>query len=165
MTINIEYETSDLLLFDYKSIIERVIYAAMDHERCPYEAQVNVLLTGSDEIKVINNEFRGIDAATDVLSFPMLAFERPADFDFLEAEGADCFDPETGELILGDIVICVPKVREQAEAYGHSEERELGFLTAHSMLHLFGYDHMEDHERKVMEDRQRAVLDSIGLKR
>ena len=75
------------------------------------------------------------------------------------------FNPETGELLLGDIMISVEKVREQAAAYGHSEERELGFLVAHSMLHLFGYDHMEDEEREVMEKKQEEILQNIALVR
>ena len=77
----------------------------------------------------------------------------------------DCFDPDSGELILGDIIISVEKVIEQAEAYGHSRERELGFLTAHSMLHLFGYDHMEEDERIDMEEKQEAILARLGLYR
>ena len=115
----------------------------MDYEECPYEAEVSVLLT-------------------DVLSFPMCDYDTPGDFDWLEEHGDDCFHPESGELLLGDIVISVEKVREQAEAYGHSEKRELAFLVAHSMLHLFGYDHMEDEERKIMEAKQEEILKLKG---
>ena len=85
-----------------------------------------------------------------------------ADFDKLE-EQEDCFHPETGELLLGDIMISVEKVDSQAKEYGHSKERELGFLVAHSMLHLFGYDHIKEEERKCMEEHQEAILQSIGL--
>ena len=77
----------------------------------------------------------------------------------------DCFDPDTGELILGDIVLSVDKIYEQAESYGHSTKRELAFLVAHSMLHLFGYDHMEEDEMRIMEEKQREILDKLGITR
>jgi probable rRNA maturation factor len=77
----------------------------------------------------------------------------------------DCFDPETGELVLGDIMVSVEKVMEQAEAYGHSRERELAFLIAHSMLHLCGYDHMDEQERLRMEQRQDDILSGKGYHR
>ena len=134
----------------------------MDYEECPYEAEVSVLLTDNDRIHELNREFRGIDRPTDVLSFPMCDYDTPGDFDWLGEHGDDCFHPESGELLLGDIVISVEKVREQAEAYGHSEKRELAFLVAHSMLHLFGYDHMEDEERKIMEAKQEEILKLKG---
>ena len=162
MTITIENESSVKLDFDYESLIRRVILGCMDAEKCPYEAEVSVLLTDNDRIHELNREFRGIDRPTDVLSFPMCDYDTPGDFDWLEEHGDDCFHPESGELLLGDIVISVEKVREQAEAYGHSEKRELAFLVAHSMLHLFGYDHMEDEERKIMEAKQEEILKLKG---
>ena len=111
-------------------------------------------------------ELRGIDQTTDVLSFPMAEYVRPADFDFLEEDEAmDCFNPETGELLLGDIVLSVEKIKEQAEAYGHSLKRELAFLTAHSMLHLMGYDHMEQEERRIMEERQQLLMEALDIPR
>ena len=164
MTIHIEYETDKQFGFDYESIINTVINAAMDYEECPYESEVEVTITDNNRIHEVNKEFRDIDRPTDVLSFPMVEYEAPGDFSILE-ESDEWFHPETGELLLGDIMISVEKVKEQAAAYGHSEERELGFLVAHSMLHLFGYDHMEDEERKVMEERQEAILQTIGLVR
>ena len=94
----------------------------------------------------------------------MQEYPTPSDFSELEKE-ATAFHPETGELLLGDIVISVEKVMEQAEKYGHSIERELGFLVAHSMLHLFGYDHMEENEAKKMEKKQEEILQKIGLTR
>lgn len=165
MTINIEYETQIQLKVDYEPLIQQVVNAAMDYEACPYEAEVNVLLTDNEEIHKLNREYREIDAPTDVLSFPAVDYETPADFDALEEAAMDYFNPDTGELMLGDIVISVEKVMAQAEEYGHTKERELGFLVAHSMLHLFGYDHMEDEERAVMEQKQREILDGIGLTR
>ena len=95
----------------------------------------------------------------------MVDYERPADFDGLEDHAEDYFNPETGELMLGDIIVSVDKVEEQAEKYGHSQARELAFLVAHSMLHLFGYDHMEEDERLVMEKKQAEILERRGYRR
>ncbi|MDO5291848.1 MAG: rRNA maturation RNase YbeY [bacterium] len=164
MTIHIEYEAEEKLGFDYEAIITNVINEAMDYEECPYESEVEVVITDNERIHEVNKEFREIDRPTDVLSFPMVEYEAPGDFSVLE-ECDDCFNPETGELLLGDIMISVDKVKEQAASYGHSEERELGFLVAHSMLHLFGYDHMEDDEREVMEKKQEEILQNIAIVR
>lgn len=165
MTISIEYETQETLDLPYKEIIDEIVVASLDYEKCPYEAEVNVILTDNASIQEINREYREIDAPTDVLSFPMVDYEAPADFDHVEDAVEDYFNPETGELLLGDIIISVEKVKEQAEKYGHSEKRELAFLVAHSMLHLCGYDHMEEEERLEMECRQREILDSKGYTR
>lgn len=165
MTINIEYETDKKMDIPYEKIIHEIIPAALDYEECPYEAEVNVILTDNEAIREINREQRDIDAPTDVLSFPMVDFEEESNFDHVEDYVEDYFNPETGELMLGDIVISVEKVIEQAENYGHSQERELAFLIAHSMLHLCGYDHMDDKEREVMEAKQREILDQEGYHR
>ncbi|MCR5370952.1 MAG: rRNA maturation RNase YbeY [Clostridium sp.] len=165
MTINIEYEAEEKLDLPYEKIINDIVLAAMDYEDCPYEAEVSVVLTDNERIRELNREFRNIDRPTDVLSFPMCDYDTPGDFDWLEEHGDDCFHPETGELLLGDIVISVEKVREQAESYGHPEARELAFLVAHSMLHLFGYDHMEEEERAVMEKKQEEILAGKGYTR
>lgn len=165
MTINIEYETDRKLQIPYEKIINDIIPAALDYEECPYEAEVNVLLTDNAAIQEINRDYRQIDAPTDVLSFPMVDFETESDFDHVEDHVEDYFNPETGELILGDIIISVEKVIEQAEKYGHSQERELAFLIAHSMLHLCGYDHMDEAEREVMEGKQREILEREGYHR
>ena len=165
MTIQIDCETSVDFLFDYEALIRQVIEAAMDFEKCPYEAEINVILTDNESIHEMNLEYRQIDAPTDVLSFPAVDYIIPSGFDTLEENAMEYFNPDTGELVLGDIVISVEKVKSQATEYGHSNERELGFLVAHSMLHLFGYDHMEEQERAVMEEKQRQILNSIGLKR
>ena len=120
MTISIEYEAEKVLDLPYREIIEDTVLAALDYEGCPYEAEVNVILTDNDAIQEINREHRQIDAPTDVLSFPMVDYESPSDFDHVEEAVEDYFNPETGELMLGDIVISVDKVEEQAEKYGHS---------------------------------------------
>ena len=165
MTLNYEEEGEVKLPVDCEGLAKEVIEAALDYAECPYEAEVNVILTDNDAIQAINKEHRQIDAPTDVLSFPMVDYEKPSDFDHVEDAVEDYFNPETGELMLGDIVISVDKVEEQAEKYGHSQTRELAFLVAHSMLHLCGYDHMVDEERLVMEDRQRQILDTRGYTR
>ena len=165
MTINIEYEAEKKLDIPYEDIIKRVVEDSLDYENCPYEAEVNVLITGNEDIRQINQEYRNIDSPTDVLSFPMVDYERPSDFERMEETEDDCFHPESGELLLGDIVISVDKVEEQAEKYGHSQTRELAFLVAHSMLHLCGYDHMEDEERLIMEKKQEEILSLGGYTR
>lgn len=165
MTLNIEYETHIELNINYRDIINKVVEKALDMEECPYEVELNVILTDDKEIQEINKNHREIDAPTDVLSFPMIDYQTPSDFSDLEENIEDYFNPETGELVLGDIIISVEKVMGQAEEFGHSIERELGFLTAHSMMHLFGYDHMEEDERIVMEEKQRNVLNELHILR
>lgn len=162
MTIHIEYEAGKKLGIPYEDIIKRVVVEALDYEDCPYEAEVNILITGNEDIRLINKEYRNIDSPTDVLSFPMVEYEKPSDFKYLEETADDCFHLETGELLLGDIVISADKVEEQAEAYGHTQTRELAFLVAHSMLHLCGYDHMEEGERVIMEKKQEDILSRGG---
>lgn len=165
MTINIDYEAEKKLELPYEEIIRDIVLEALDYEECPYEAEVNVVLTDNEEIHKLNLEYRGIDRPTDVLSFPMLEYETPSDFSYVEDDFEDCFNPETGELMLGDIILSVDKIEEQAKSYGHSQARELAFLVAHSMLHLCGYDHMEDGEREEMEQKQREILEFRGYKR
>lgn len=164
MNIIIEKEYDLNLGFDMEDVISEVIRKAVDYVGCPYEAEVSVMLTDNQRIHEINREQRGIDAPTDVLSFPMVEYEVPGDFSVLE-EDYSCFHPDTGELILGDIVISLDKVISQAKEYNHSPKRELAFLVAHSMLHLSGYDHMEDVERKEMERMQDEILTEIGITR
>ena len=165
MTFYVENETEKEFPFTVEEIVEKVMDEVLSSEGCPYEAQVNVLITDNEGIHQYNRDYRQIDRPTDVLSFPNLDFEMPADFSMLEEHMADYFDPESDELLLGDIIISADKVYEQAESYGHSAMREFAFLVAHSMLHLCGYDHMEPEEAKVMEEKQEAVLQRIGITR
>lgn len=165
MSFFMEEECEVTFSFDYVNLAERVIDFCLEHENFPYEAEVNLTLTDNEGIWKINKEFREIDRPTDVLSFPMLAYERPGDFSFLDNEENDDFNPDSGEAMLGDIVISVEKVKEQAISYGHSEEREFAFLIVHSMLHLFGYDHMQPEEAAVMEDKQRNILEELQILR
>ena len=165
MTILVENEVHRELDFDYEEVIKSVISKTLETENCPYETEVNVLLTGNEEIHEANKEFRGIDRPTDVLSFPMVDYEFPSDFSCVDENPESYINPETDELLLGDIMISVDKVYEQANEYGHSREREFAFLIAHSMLHLLGYDHIDEEERKVMEEKQEAILDALGITR
>jgi probable rRNA maturation factor len=165
LTIQLELETEVSFDFDYDTLAHTVIEAACDAENCPYEAEVNLTLVDNDTIHAINREHRQIDRPTDVLSFPMIAYDKPADFSHVEDCVEENFNPETGELLLGDIVISVEKVKEQALEYGHSEKREYAFLILHSMLHLFGYDHETEEERLEMEQRQKQILAGLGIQR
>lgn len=165
MTFYVENETDKSFSFPIEETVEKVMREVLEQEGCPYEAQVNVLLTDNEGIWQYNREYRKVDAPTDVLSFPNLDFANPADFSNLEEHMADYFDPESDELLLGDIIVSVDKVYEQAESYGHSILREFAFLIAHSMLHLCGYDHMEKEEANAMEQKQEQVLQRIGITR
>ena len=120
----------------------------LDKKRC----EISVTFVDLDEIHELNKQYRGVDKPTDVLSFPQ--------FDDLEEE-----IPEVCEICLGDVVICEQKAREQAEEFGHSFERELVYLFTHSVLHLLGYDHMEDDEKKAMREREEEIMKQIGLMR
>ncbi len=167
MSLLFECETDipkDLIDFDLEKTAAKVVEAACDAAAFPYEYQISVTLTDEEGIQSINKEFREIDKVTDVLSFPLLPVETPGDFSFLD-EADDCFDYETGEAILGDIVICIPRMIEQAKEYGHSVLREYAFLIAHSMYHLFGYDHMTPEEASVMESLQEKILLDLGITR
>jgi metalloprotein, YbeY/UPF0054 family len=165
MSLHIEDESIITLSLEVQEIAEKVIEMVLEYEECPYQTEVNLVLTSDNEIAKMNKQFRGIDRATDVLSFPNVDFKSPSDFEGLEEEIVDNFNPETGELVLGDIVICTEKVLAQAEEYGHSLTREYAFLIAHSMLHLLGYDHMEIEEANEMEAKQEEVLKRLDIKR
>ncbi|MGN0361990.1 MAG: rRNA maturation RNase YbeY [Bilifractor sp.] len=167
MTLNLENEQNREIPFDYKDVAECVIRQILTSEHCPYEAEINLTFTDNTEIRRLNREFRQIDRATDVLSFPMIDWTSPADYTALDdtERSADFFNPETGELLLGDIVISVERAEAQAEEYGHSLKREIAFLIAHSMLHLLGYDHMVPDEEAVMVQKQEDALQALGITR
>lgn len=126
------------------------------------DASVSVSLVEEEEIQRINREFRGVDRVTDVLSFPMLAgkLKELQDHDLVGN-----FDPETGCLFLGDLVLCPARIVEQAQEYGHSQRREYGYMLAHGLLHLLGYDHETDEERREMRELEEAALQTVHLSR
>ena len=147
--------------FPYAALLERAITAALEAEGVATPCEVDVLITDDEGIHQINLEQRGIDRPTDVLSFPMFNYlpgQPPAD-------GADA-DPATGLTPLGDMVISLERARAQAEEYGHPLERELCYLAVHSVLHLLGYDHMDEGEEKAqMRAREEAILGKLGMTR
>ena len=151
--------------FDAAEVAQQVCEAVLTAEKCPYDAGVYLLVTDQEEVHRMNLEYRGIDRTTDVLSFPAVPFEAESDFSAVEENEMDYIDPDTGLLQLGDIVINACRVWEQAREYGHSPRREFAFLVAHSMLHLCGYDHMTPEESARMEEKQEAVLQSLGITR
>lgn len=159
MNILIDDETS-LLEKEPKilELIENVVKATLNNENFPQSIELSIMFTTDEVIKEINFEHRGIDKITDVLSFPQIDWS---------SYNIDIVDKniETGDIILGDIVICVERALEQSKEYGHSFQREIGFLVAHSMLHLLGYDHMEKNEEEKMIKKQEKILRSLGLVR
>ena len=165
MKVYIDTEVEVCFDFDYVKVAEAVCEKVLLQEECPFECEVNISITDNDSIRRINRESRNIDKETDVLSFPGLFFDSPADFDEHAKELADNIDPENGLVVLGDIVLSVDRIYEQAKEYGHSVKREYAFLITHSMLHLCGYDHMEEDEAILMEEHQRMVLDALDITR
>ena len=166
MTILLEEETNEgkKLDFEYRALLETVVRTVLEAEQFTEQIQVSVTFTDEQEIAQINHNFRQISEPTDVLSFPMLEFTRDGDaLSFIE-ESADR-DPDSGELLLGDIVLCIPRVFSQAREYGHSARREYAFLLVHSMLHLLGYDHIREGDRVRMEERQRVIMEQLGVSR
>lgn len=149
-------------LFDkeLEMAVRAVCEKVMETEECNFDAQISLTLTDNSEIQIINKEHRGIDKPTDVLSFPMLEFDENGEITENE------FEYDGDVIMLGDIVISLERAREQAIEYGHSMKREVAFLTAHSMLHLLGYDHVDDEQgEKIMCEKQEAVLSALGIDR
>lgn len=138
--------------------LKRVCEAVMELEECNFDAEISLTFTDNEGIREINREYRDIDRATDVLSFPMLEFD--------DGEADAEYETEEGLVMLGDIVISAERALEQAQSLNHSLRRELAFLTAHSMLHLLGYDHVDDAEgERIMIEKQNTVLDGLGITR
>lgn len=132
---------------EIKNLIEKSISAVLKVENLDENVEVSVSFVGDDEIRDLNREYRGVDKSTDVLSFPM-------DDEFI-----------IDNRILGDVIINTRRVMEQAEELGHSNERELSYLTVHSILHLLGYDHMEDEDKKEMREREKLAMKEISIYR
>ena len=148
MTIYYNYEAKQKLYIPWMNIIGDVVTGTLEYMKFKKEAEVSVSVVDGEQIKELNRDFRNIDRVTDVLSFPI-----------------GDKNPETGEIVLGDIVLCAEKVIIQAQEFGHTRKRELAFLTCHSMLHLLGYDHIEEDDRIEMENLQRKILEKTGYKR
>lgn len=141
------------ITYSMKMLVRRAVVASLDYEGYGADTEVSVTFTDTEGIRAVNSQFRGIDAPTDVLSFPLTEYESAS---FPVAD-----EPESS---LGDIVISLERADEQAKEFGHSFEREIAFLTVHSMLHLLGYDHVNSEEEDAeMRRRQREILESMGL--
>ena len=165
MTFYVENETQAQFPFDIAETFEKVARQVLAAENCEYEAEISLLITDAEGIRVYNREYRQIDKETDVLSFPAVDYEAPSDFSLVR-ENENCYiNPDNGELILGDIILNEERVRSQAEEFGHTLLREFAFLLTHSMLHLLGYDHMQPEEEKEMFERQHMILHSMGIDR
>lgn len=164
MTIYIENESDIKLNIPYRKIIEDSINLSLDFEKVPYECEISVTIVDDERIHEINKEFREIDRSTDVLSFPLNEFEKAADWKNFDEDKAS-FNYDTGELMLGDIILSAEHIIKQANEYGHTRKRELAFLVIHSILHLLGYDHMTKEDEEEMFSRQRQILDLGGYKR
>ena len=161
--INIHYDHFTLNRLMVSSVIRSSILAALRQELIQVPCEINVLITGDSGIRSINRASRNIDKATDVLSFPMFSFEAgnpPSDW-------SAYMDPESGLCPLGDIAISLERATAQAAEFGHSLRREVGYLTIHSMLHLLGYDHMDEGEEKAkMRKREEQIAATVsGLRR
>lgn len=144
---------------EIKRAVKSVCEAVLAEEDCDFDAQLSVTLVDNDAIREINRAQRGIDRPTDVLSFPMLEFDENGN-----AEGE--YEMDGDFVMLGDIVISMERAHEQAQEYGHSFLREVAFLTAHSMLHLLGYDHEDDKQgEEIMCEKQEKVLNLLGITR
>lgn len=143
-------------MFDEDKITE-IVTACLKSEKLDFDCQVGVTFTDNEGIRELNLRHREIDRETDVLSFPML--------DDISSISEVDKNPENGFVYLGDIVISLEKAEAQAEEYGHGFEREVAFLIVHSMMHLVGYDHMEDNQRAVMRQHEEKVLTELGILR
>ena len=142
--------------------MEEAVGATLREEAVETPVEVSISVVSPEQIQETNRTFRQIDTVTDVLSFPLIAYEGRTPAQGV-AEGD--WDPDTEEVCLGDIMICLQRAQEQAAEFGHTLEREMGFLTVHSMLHLLGYDHMTPEEEQSMVDKQKKILEGMGLPR
>lgn len=157
--------SQDLIEVDKK--LEELIYNAiietLDFEGFNRDVEISITIVDNEQIKGINHEYRGKDIETDVLSFPMLEFDENHTIIPVYQEGDYNYDEDL--LVLGDIVLSLEKAKEQAQEYGHSFEREVGFLIVHSVLHLLGYDHEEEIKAKEMREKEEQVLEKLNLTR
>lgn len=142
--------------------IKRCIRGALEQEGVTVPCEINVLLTDNRGIREINRDLRDVDRETDVLSFPMFEFT-PGEF---SEDVSDLLDPGSSLLPLGDMALSVEKIKSQAEEFGHSQEREIGYLTVHSVLHLLGYDHLDEGPmKKQMRAREDAIMEYLNIPR
>lgn len=151
---------------ELENIITAVIEHTLTEESVDLECEVSVVFVDNNEIREINRECRNIWNETDVLSFPMLEYPKNSVFKdvYVDYDFDDSYFDD-GKLVLGDMALSLEKVKEQSEEYGHSFQREAAYLTVHSMLHLLGYDHMKEEEKKIMREREEEILMRFNLTR
>lgn len=154
MDVLIDNSTNGVFNEEFERIVRDVLREALELEKIHSNPQISVSIVDAEQMRELNKKFRQVDSSTDVLSFPMI------DFDL---SGKDILNHEN--ILLGDIVICMDKVFSQALEYGHSCQREIGFLTAHGILHLLGYDHINPDDEKIMFSKQEMILEKVGLTR
>ena len=147
---------------ELKKVIESAFEATLDHLLQVEDVYVEMTVVTPSEIRSINNETRGVDSVTDILSFPTIDANRSC---VTKKDYPRDVDYESGLVMMGELVLCLDRAKEQAEEYGHSIMREVGFLTTHGMLHLFGFDHMVAEDEQEMFSKQKIILDGIGLVR
>lgn len=165
MILTIEKEYDINLGFSIDEVAHKVINYAFSKFEIPYEYSVSLFTVSNEDISEINREHRNIDKATDVLSFPAIEFDEEGILPDVESYKEVYFDPENNSLYMGDIIVSLDKVIEQASEYGHSTYREFSFLLIHSCLHLMGFDHMNSEEEKRMFDLQNEILDELEISR
>ena len=165
MTIYLEDMGEVTFPFEPEEQVKKLAAFVTDFVKCPYEPEISVTLVTKEEINELNRTHRNVNRPTDVLSFPMMEYDAPADFSGEKFSETLTISPESEEMMLGDIVLCSEVVCEQAEEYGHSLLREFSFLVVHSLLHLFGYDHMKEDERAEMEGKQREIMEQLQILR
>jgi len=165
MALLIDNQTDEGFEEAYGKFLEGVAEKAAELIKLPVAVEISLVLTDDIEIQKLNKYYRGIDKPTDVLSFPLLELDPQAPEEWAESLRGNT-DPDSGEAVLGDIVISIDRAREQAEEYGHGFERELGFLLVHGILHLSGYDHEGDEEKaRAMRCLEEDILKAMNLSR
>ena len=152
MIFFVENEVDAMFDFDPEKIAKEVCEAVLKEEGCPYDVEINMIITDDDGIHEMNREFRNIDNPTDVLSFPMY-----------ERNEISTIKKQKHETILGDILISIPKVQEQAIEYEHSFKRELAYMVVHGFYHLMGLDHMNEDEKKEMREKEENILNKLNI--
>lgn len=165
MTIFVEDEVKSEWPFNVDKQVKKVVTKTLEFMEFEFDVELSVMIVPEDIIRQINLETRNVDSVTDVLSFPMISYIKPLDPSEELNENSSAFNPDTGELVLGDIVLCDARIRQQSIEFGHSLEREFSFLIVHSILHLMGYDHIEDEEREIMEQKQNEIMEYLKIKR
>ncbi len=165
MTFYVDNETEYQFPFQEEEAAKTAVAKVLSYFNVVFGAEINLVITDSEGIREYNNEFRGIDKETDVLSFPGIDYNVPCDFSLALEDRNSYFNPETEELLLGDIILNKDRILSQAEEFGHSILREYTFLIVHSMLHLLGFDHMVPDDEKIMFAHQDKIMGELNILR